>query len=169
MSITALCALAADQATKWLVTVSLSPGTTDDVVPGLLAWTFIGNLRGAYGLFGNEPWFLIIMAVAVLGVFAVAFRDVLRRSTIAQVAYGLIVGGALGNIVDRLHYGFVVDFISLQPFPIFEVFNVADACVSVGVALLLIASIVARRTAPMFERRPSGRAAAETVEVAVVD
>ncbi len=141
----ALFALLADQFTKQLVIVSLLPGTSRDVVPGLIAWTSIRNLRGAYGLFGDEPWFLIIMAVGVLAVFAYVFRELIARSTIAQFAYGIIVGGALGNIVDRLHYGFVVDFISLRPFPIFEVFNVADACVSVGAFLFIVASLSAKK------------------------
>jgi len=67
------------------------------------------------------------------------------------------VGGAVGNIVDRLHYGFVIDFISVRPLPIFEVFNVADMCVSLGVVLLIGLSWVAASMQPEPARSKAPR------------
>jgi len=92
-----LSVLVADQFTKWLVMMRLEPGNGNDVIPGMVSWTYVKNARGAYGLFGDQPWFLVIMAVGVLGFFAYAFRDLVARSVTAQLAYGFIVGGALGN------------------------------------------------------------------------
>jgi len=61
-----------------------------------------------------------------------------------RIAFGMIVGGAIGNIVDRLHYTFVVDFIDFyRIWP--NIFNVADACITTGVALLILSSLVTRR------------------------
>jgi len=148
----ALWVLTVDQFTKWLVMIRLAPGNGNDVIPGMVSWTYVKNPRGAYGLFGDQPWFLVIMAVCVLGFFAYAFRYFLARSPTTQLAYGFIVGGALGNIIDRVRYGFVVDFISLRPFPIFEVFNVADACVSLGVALLIVSSFFPRKAHSASQR-----------------
>jgi len=76
----ALCTLVTDQFTKWLVTVTLAPGDRRDIMHGMVSWIFIKNLRGAYGLFGDQRWLLAIMAVSVLGLFAYGFRDLVARS-----------------------------------------------------------------------------------------
>ena len=65
------------------------------------------------------------------------------QSPLVRVAFGAIVGGAVGNIVDRIHHGYVVDFIDLRWWP---VFNIADSCITVGVALLVLSSIGRERT-----------------------
>ncbi len=99
------------------------------------------NTHGAFGLFGNSPILLIGLAVAVLAIFAWAFREAVQRSNLVRVAFGMIVGGAVGNVIDRLQHQWVVDFIDFKTiWP--NVFNVADACITVGVALLVIASLV---------------------------
>ena len=69
------------------------------------------------------------------------------RSRLVCVAFGLIVGGAIGNIVDRLHYGYVIDFIDFYRFPqIWRfTFNVGDSCITAGVVLLLISSVIRTR------------------------
>jgi len=79
--------------------------------------------------------FAALVAVTVLALCSLT-------STLASVAFGLIVGGALGNIVDRLPDGFVTDFLQVGTFPIF---NIADSCISVGVALLLLDLLLQRR------------------------
>jgi len=81
---------------------------------------------------------------AVLGVFWLAFRDAASHSRLVQLAFGGIVGGAIGNIVDRLHYPFVVDFIDFyRIWP--NVFNIADSCITAGVILLIISSLATSR------------------------
>jgi signal peptidase II len=100
----------------------------------------VQNPYGAFGLFGSSPFMLIVLALIVLGVFAYAFRDAVKHSNVVRVAFGMIVGGAIGNIVDRLQHRWVVDFIDFRTiWP--NVFNVADACITVGVALLVLASL----------------------------
>ncbi|HZZ66196.1 MAG TPA: signal peptidase II, partial [Candidatus Baltobacteraceae bacterium] len=69
-----------------------------------------------------------------------------HRSTVVRVAFGMILGGATGNIIDRLHFRFVVDFIDFyRIWP--NIFNVADACITVGVILLILSSLATRRHA----------------------
>lgn len=129
---------------RWSKTVVLShfaPGESRLVVPRLLWFTFVQNTHGAFGLFGNSPLLLIGLAVLVLALFAWAFRDAVQRSNLVRIAFGMIVGGAVGNVIDRLQHHWVVDFIDFKTiWP--NVFNVADACITVGVGLLIIASIV---------------------------
>jgi signal peptidase II len=145
-NITALIALVAiltfaiDQMTKHMVISSFLPGESRIVIPHLLKWTYERNIHGAFGLFGSNSFLLIAMAVVVLVIFWLSFKDAAIRSRLVCVAFGMIVGGAIGNIVDRIHYGFVVDFVDFYKiWP--NIFNVADSCITIGVIFLLLASL----------------------------
>lgn len=143
--------LALDQYTKHLVAAGFEPGESRIAIPRVLYWTFVQNHRGAFGLFGSQAWLLVVMALAVLVVFWFAFRDAAAQSVLVRIAFGAIAGGAIGNIVDRFHYGYVVDFIDLRWWP---VFNVADSCITVGVALLVLGSLRRERSGvPMGSAR----------------
>jgi signal peptidase II len=145
----ALLVFALDRWTKTIVLHSFMPGESRLVVPHLLWWTYVQNTRGAFGLFGNSPVMLIVLALIVLGVFTVAFRDQIVgrhrgpvdwQTQIVRIAFGMILGGALGNIIDRFQHQWVVDFIDFyRIWP--NVFNVADAAITIGVGLLIIASL----------------------------
>ena len=135
-----------DQWAKRVVVAHFLPGESRIVVPNLLKWTYEQNVHGAFGLFGSSPVMLIGMALIVLLIFWYSFRDAARRSLLVRVAFGLILGGAIGNILDRLHYRYVIDFIDFyRIWP--NIFNVADSSITIGVILLLIASLAARRHA----------------------
>jgi signal peptidase II len=131
---------------KSLVVSHFMPYESKLIIPHLLWLTYVQNPYGAFGMFGHSPGLLIVLALAVLGVFAYAFRDAVRHSNFVRVAFGMIAGGAAGNILDRFQHQSVVDFIDFKTiWP--NVFNVADACITVGVALLVIAQLrSARRT-----------------------
>jgi signal peptidase II len=136
----ALVVFALDRWTKTLVMSTFFPGESRLVIPHLLWWTYVQNTHGAFGLFGNSPVLLIALAIIVLTIFALAFRDAVQRSLLVRIAFGMIVGGAVGNIVDRLQHRWVVDFIDFKTiWP--NVFNVADASITIGVGLLIIASL----------------------------
>ena len=149
----AIGVLALDQWTKDLVVKNFrgcesalynAPCDSRVVIPHLLNWTYERNFHGAFGMFGSNAVLLIGMAMVVLVVFWFSFREAAARSRLVRVAFGMIVGGAIGNIVDRLHFGYVVDFIDF--YRIWgNIFNVADSCITIGVALLLISSLVSRR------------------------
>ena len=140
----AVLVLWADQYTKHLIVRWFLPGESRYVIPHFLKWTYERNVHGAFGLFGNNAVLLIAMAIVVLVLFWFSFREAASRSMIVCIAFGMIVGGAIGNIVDRLHYGFVIDFIDFyRIWP--NIFNVGDSCITVGVGLLLLSSLVTRR------------------------
>ncbi len=145
-AVAALCVFAVDQFTKRAVAGTFLPGESRMVVPHVLKWTFEQNQRGAFGLFGSQPWLLIAMALVVLAVFWYSFRDLAAKSMLVRIAFGMITGGAIGNIVDRLHFHYVVDFIDFyRIWP--NVFNIADSCITVGVALLILSSLASHRSA----------------------
>ncbi|HEY8321574.1 MAG TPA: signal peptidase II [Candidatus Baltobacteraceae bacterium] len=146
VGLVAAIVIALDQWAKWWVVKSFMPGESRMVVDRLLKWTYEQNTHGAFGFFGSNTFLLIAMAVVVLVVFWMAFKDSAHKSLVVRIAFGMIVGGAIGNIVDRLHYKFVVDFIDFyRIWP--NIFNVADACITTGVALLILSSLVTRRRA----------------------
>lgn len=140
----AVAVLWADQYTKSLVAKSFLPGESRYFIPHFVKWTYERNVHGAFGLFGNNAVLLIAMAIVVLVLFWFSFRDAAARSLTVRIAFGMIVGGAIGNIIDRVHYGYVIDFIDFyRIWP--NIFNVGDACITIGVGLLLLSSLVTRR------------------------
>jgi signal peptidase II len=144
--IVGLVAVAVFLLAKTIVLHSFLPGESREVVPHLLWWTYVQNTHGAFGMFGNSPVLLIVLALLVLAVFTYAFRDAVKRSMLVRIAFGMIVGGAIGNIVDRLQHRWVVDFIDFRTiWP--NVFNVADACITVGVGLLVLSQLIREKRA----------------------
>jgi signal peptidase II len=132
-----------DQFTKHVVATTFAPGESRIVIPHVLWFTYVQNHAGAFGMFGSNAALLIVLAVAVLGLFWFSFRNGAAQSRTVRIAFGAIAGGAIGNIADRLHYGYVVDFIDLRWWP---VFNVADSCITIGVALLIVTTLSGQRT-----------------------
>lgn len=142
----AVFVLWADQYTKRLIAQACVPDfpACRTIIPNFLRITYERNVHGAFGLFGNNAVLLIAMAIVVLVLFWFSFREAAARSLLVRIAFGMIVGGAIGNILDRVSFGYVVDFIDF--YRIWgNIFNVADSCITIGVGLLLISSLVSRR------------------------
>jgi signal peptidase II len=126
-----------DQVSKSLVTASLSPNAPTsrlDLVPGWLAIAYAENRGAAFGLFGAISSLLPLIGIALVIALLVHYCSETRPSLTQTLAMGAIVGGAVGNLIDRLRLGYVIDFISLGPWPNF---NVADSAVTVGVLVLV--------------------------------
>ena len=132
--IVAAIVLAADQVTKALVVASIALGARRRVIGGVLSLVHAQNSGVAFSLLsGSEAVVVAVTVVIVAGVLAFFARH--PRARLLWLATGLIVGGALGNLVDRIRTGSVTDFIQLPHWP---AFNVADASITVGVASLIL-------------------------------
>lgn len=133
-----------DQLTKAVVVRHLRPGHSIPILPGVFDLTFIMNPGAAFGLLAGLPAHIrhpLFVAIAVAAaVLIVLYRHRhLRHHRLASAALGLILGGAVGNLVDRLRYGMVVDFLDVYLGPYhWPAFNVADAAISTGVGLMLL-------------------------------
>ena len=133
-----------DQLTKLLVVWSMRLGRNIPIVPGFFDLTFVLNPGAAFSLFATLPeWirnpFFILISVAA-AVLIVAYRSrYVRENRLASVSLALILGGAIGNLIDRLRYGVVVDFLDAHIYEYhWPIFNMADSAISVGVTLLFI-------------------------------
>ncbi|WP_077489524.1 signal peptidase II [Sinomonas mesophila] len=142
LGLIAAAAYAADQLTKLWVTSTMAEGERIPVLPPLLQWYYIRNSGAAFSIGENVTWvFTIVMTVVSVAILVYARRV---RSAAWGTALGLVLGGALGNLTDRLFrepsfgMGHVVDFISL---PNFAIFNVADSAVVCGVVLVSLLTL----------------------------
>lgn len=126
--------VAADQATKTLALETLSDGPTD-VLGGFVTLRITINSGGAFGLLQGVPGFFLVATIGIIVAILLWARNVQSRPWL--VALGLVLGGGVGNVIDRVArgHGGVVDFVDLHWWP---VFNVADASIVTGVALLLL-------------------------------
>jgi len=143
---TAVVVYALDRVTKLWVEAALASRAPIEIVPGVLSFNYTTNSGGAFGLGRSAPW-LFAGATVLVSVVIVSVSFRLDRRPLA-LALGLILGGALGNLTDRILNGpglsgYVIDFIDLQVWP---VFNLADASIVVGAILLAMSS--ARREEP---------------------
>jgi signal peptidase II len=136
--------IALDQFTKRLVARSIELHDSREIVSGLASLTHVRNRGAAFGFLSNADFphqsilFSLLSVVALAAIAAYAFRLPATQRW-PQIALALIMGGAVGNLIDRMAYGFVIDFVDVywrnHHWP---AFNVADSCISVGVAMLIL-------------------------------
>ncbi len=130
----ALLVIILDQAAKLYIVGSFRPGETLPLINGIFHFTYVRNPGAAFGIFAHQTTFFIVTSV-VLIVLIIFGRSLLASSRLAvQLALSLQVGGALGNLIDRVRFGYVIDFLDFQIWP---VFNFADMAIVAGIILLL--------------------------------
>ena len=147
----ALMVFALDQLTKWLVTGPLGIDQHGDqlVLLPIFNFTYTENLGISLGLLNATSevgrWLLVALTSGIA--IGVAYWIGREKNRFDQLALGMVLGGALGNILDRVRHGFVVDFADLHfgTFRPFLVFNVGDAAISIGVVILLLRAFLTRK------------------------
>ena len=147
--VTAIISFVLDQLTKYWVVQNFNLTETQPLLPGVFHLTYVTNTGAAFSLFsGHVEWLRWLSLAVSLGLMALAwFGGVLN--TLEQLGYGLILGGALGNGIDRFVAGSVVDFLDFRLIQ-FPVFNLADVFINIGIVCLLIATFY---QAPASNRR----------------
>jgi signal peptidase II len=152
IAVVAALIFALDRVTKTLVQTRMFSGESIPLIPGLVRITYIRNAGAAFGLLQHQTLFFIAVTIAVVILIITYGRRASHGQPLLAIALGLQLGGALGNLVDRLRVGTVVDFIDFYrvwPF----IFNVADAAIVIGG--LLFAWILIRED--VSSQRPSDR------------
>lgn len=127
----------ADQAIKTLVEGSMRVGESKELIPGFLSLTHIKNDGGAFGLLGGNQ--LVLLAGSAVAIAVVIWMLLSGSSSrLTTLGCGLVLGGAAGNLLDRLTTGEVTDYVH---FSFWYIFNAADAAITVGVAVLLFSAL----------------------------
>ena len=134
-----LLIVASDQLTKWLAVVYLQGGDVSEVIPGVLRFVYVENDGAAFGMLDSHRWiFMILSSVAIVGLLIFLWRRP-PQSLLCRIGIAFLIGGGIGNMIDRCMLGYVIDFIDFCAFPEIWmwVFNVADAFVTVGTGMLM--------------------------------
>lgn len=133
--------LTLDQITKHLVVAKLSPVDVIEVIPHLFNLRHVHNEGAAFSLFSGYPELLGLFSIVVFGLIVVFRQHLFPNSPANNWAFGLLLGGILGNLIDRMRYGYVIDFLDFYagtPKWTWPTFNVADSCICVAVGLYML-------------------------------
>ena len=135
-----LVSVGLDQLSKYLVVANMGLHESVDIIPGVLRFTYIHNDGAAFGSMDEHRWiFMVLSSAAIIGILVFLFwkkpQDKLLLSSLI-----LITGGGIGNMIDRIALGYVIDFIDFCAFPKIWmwIFNIADSCVCIGAGLLAL-------------------------------
>ncbi len=127
-----------DQLTKWLAVLFLKGADPVSVIRGVFSFTYTENRGAAWSMFEGQQWLLIgVTSVMIVGLLAVLLSGRFRKHRLATFGGILVVAGGIGNLIDRIFRGYVVDFLQTD-FMDFPIFNVADCFVVVGAVLLFV-------------------------------
>lgn len=129
--------VAVDHLFKYWALMNLMGQGGRELIPALLNLQFVKNTGAAFGILSGHPVLLAVISIAILTVLLIYTLKCERRHPVFMIASALIISGALGNLIDRVFRGYVVDFLEFA-FVEFPVFNVADCFVVVGAVLLAI-------------------------------
>jgi signal peptidase II len=144
----AFAVAALDQWTKQMVRDHLAYGELRALIPGFFNLTYLRNTGAAWGLFGGQNIGLVLLSIVMLLAIIRFRRSFLTDSLSHRAAFGCMIGGIVGNLLDRVRLGYVVDFLDFhwgaRHFP---AFNVADSAICIGVGIYIATSFIADRAA----------------------
>jgi signal peptidase II len=161
LALTALVVLVLDQLTKWWIASNLEVGKSFWIIEGFVRLRHTHNTGAAFGIFQDSTGVLSILSLVIISGILIAFVRWGNLSKLSVFAAGLIVGGALGNLVDRVRLGYVVDFIDVYnphldiggTIYTFPVFNVGDSGITIGVILIMIGLLFGKEEQRLAERQ----------------
>lgn len=134
----AAAAVFLDQITKFLVVQNISEGASVEGIRGVFRLTYIENKGAAFGILSEHRWvFMILSVIAIAAILFYLWREK-PESILARLSLGMILGGGIGNMIDRVLRGAVIDFVDVELIRFPYIFNVADAFVCVGCVLLIL-------------------------------
>ncbi len=123
-----------DQLVKHLVVSTMHLGQSFPVIKGIFHITYVLNPGAAFGMLEHQRWFFILVALAAVLLGAAFYKKLQQESFLMRSGAGLLLGGAVGNLADRIQSGLVVDFLDFRIWP---VFNIADIAICAGAGILI--------------------------------
>lgn len=129
-----LVILILDRLTKYWIQTNFDPWDTVALIPGVFHLTYVQNTGAAFGLLKDWTWLFILVTVMVITAVVFFYRYIKNKNRLFQLALALEVGGAVGNFIDRVYFGYVIDFLDFRVWP---VFNIADIAIVIGAGILI--------------------------------
>lgn len=130
-----------DQLTKWLAVKYLTKINTHPLIEGVLHLTYVENRGAAFGMLADHRWIFITVSTVTIAALAFLLYSARLGNKLYSIAVAMIVSGGIGNMIDRLALGYVIDFIDFRLIN-FAVFNGADSLVCIGAGLLVVALVI---------------------------
>lgn len=134
-----------DQLSKWYVWTHFELRESRPALSTLLSWTYLHNTGGAFSVLDGARWFFLTAGIVISLLLMRALPKMAQGHPVPALAYALILGGAVGNLIDRGLYGYVVDFIDFHWWP---VFNLADSAITVGITMLALSILLGKDQEP---------------------
>lgn len=125
-----------DQLIKYLVTVYLQPAGSVTVIDNLFSLTYVENRGVAFGMFSGMRWIFIAVTLSLIAFIIILMFKKKPESKLFYASVSLIIGGGIANLIDRVFFGYVIDYLSISFFP--PVCNFADYCITIGAVLLVV-------------------------------
>lgn len=135
----------ADQISKYFAIGKLKGAMSQVIIPGFLKFTYVENYGAAFGILKNKKMFFIITtSIIIIFISLFLIKYYYNINVFMRIGLGLLLGGAIGNFIDRLRFGYVVDFINVRLFNSYDfpVFNIADISIVCGTIIILILTLL---------------------------
>lgn len=132
--ILAMAVVVIDQWSKYYIQTHMNLGMSIPVIPSVFHFTYILNPGAAFGILENQRIFFVIIGLIMIGAVLYLYPRIPAKMRLLRLGTGLMMGGAVGNVIDRIKTGFVVDFFDFRIWP---VFNIADIAIVIGVSCII--------------------------------
>ncbi len=137
-----------DQVSKFIIQHIFSPGSSIPIIKDIFHITLVHNTGAAFGILKARTPYLVIIGI-IAAFFILYYLSRLKKdAACTRIAFSLILGGIIGNLIDRLRFGYVIDFLDLRIWP---VFNVADSAITIGAILMVIQLIKTKNQRPKIK------------------
>lgn len=147
----AIVVVAMDQISKYLIKTYMQVHESIPLLGDVLRLTSHRNPGAAFGMLQGKRWLFVAISIAVILVISMAARKMGRSRKILSVALGLLMGGAVGNLIDRVVYGSVIDFIDIRIIN-YPIFNIADSAIVTAVVLMILDMLMTWRKEQTVQR-----------------
>lgn len=137
-----------DQLVKIIVINNMNLFDSINIITNFFKITYVRNTGAAWSILSGNTWFLIAISLIALVVIYLYFIKDKKLNKLESISYGLLIGGILGNLIDRIIYGYVIDYLDFKIINYdFPIFNIADICIVISIILIGISLIVGEKNA----------------------
>ena len=161
-AVIAVLAIIADQVTKYIVVANIEYKGSVPFIPGFMSFFHTRNTGAAFSMFSDQRWVYMVFSFISMALIIYMLIREYKRHKLLNIALAMVLGGGIGNMIDRIRLGYVVDFFKTE-FMDFAVFNVADCFITVGAVLLGVYVIIFE---PKVEKRLKAEKEALAAEAA---